>query len=178
MLRFFDFLRPPRLLPAALFAVCMLSAPAVYCQPALYCDQAVRLLSIDNTGFDNFGSSVDVDGDFAVVGARAHATAAGMTGAAHIFVRSGGSWVEDAKLTPSDGVAGDLFGQSVAISGDTAVVGAFWHATNVFSPARPTSTCATRSEAAGLKSRSCFRPRSVRATSSDGTWRSTAIRSP
>jgi hypothetical protein len=55
-----------------------------------------------------------------------------MTGAAYIFVRSGGSWVEDAKLTPSDGVAADLFGQSVAISGDTAVVGAFWHATNGF----------------------------------------------
>ena len=49
-------------------------------------------------------------------------------GAAYVFVKSGGSWetgTETGKLTASDGVGGDFFGNSVAISGDTAVVGAY-----------------------------------------------------
>ena len=41
-----------------------------------------------------------------------------------MFVRSGGAWTQQAKLTASDAAADDLFGYSVAVSGDTAVVGA------------------------------------------------------
>ncbi len=41
-----------------------------------------------------------------------------------MFVRGGDAWIQVQKLTASDGVAGDLFGDSVAISGNTVVVGA------------------------------------------------------
>ena len=44
---------------------------------------------------------------------------------AYVFTRSGGVWSEQAKVTASDTAAGDRFGESVAVSGDTAVVGAW-----------------------------------------------------
>ena len=43
-----------------------------------------------------------------------------------MFGRSGTSWSQQAKLTASDGAAGDVFGNSVAISGNTAVIGAYY----------------------------------------------------
>jgi hypothetical protein len=43
-----------------------------------------------------------------------------------VFVRSGSTWTEQAKLTASDGAAGERFGCSVSVSGDTAVAGARW----------------------------------------------------
>ncbi len=48
-----------------------------------------------------------------------------MAGAAYVFVRSGSTWTQQAKLTASDAAAGDQFGYSVSVSGDTAVVGAY-----------------------------------------------------
>jgi FG-GAP repeat len=48
-------------------------------------------------------------------------------GSAYVFVRSGGVWSQQQKLEASDAAAGDLLGASVAISGDTVVVGAFLH---------------------------------------------------
>jgi len=48
------------------------------------------------------------------------------SGSAYIFKRSGTSWAEEAKLTASDGDDADYFGSSVSISGDYAIVGAYW----------------------------------------------------
>ena len=45
-------------------------------------------------------------------------------GSAYVFVRSGGVWSQQQKLLASDAAAGDEFGLSVAISGETVVVGA------------------------------------------------------
>ncbi|MFA6033952.1 MAG: MBG domain-containing protein [Myxococcota bacterium] len=45
-------------------------------------------------------------------------------GEAYIFVRDGSSWTQQARLAASDGMPNDVFGISIAISGDTAVVGA------------------------------------------------------
>ena len=45
-------------------------------------------------------------------------------GAVYVFVRTGGAWTEQGKLLPSDGMAGDGFGDALALQGDTAVVGA------------------------------------------------------
>jgi hypothetical protein len=42
-----------------------------------------------------------------------------------VFVNSGGFWSQQAKLTASDGVTGDEFGNAVALSGSTAIVGAW-----------------------------------------------------
>lgn len=70
---------------------------------------------------------VAVSGSTAVVGARGDSigsTSFGFQGAAYVFNRQGGSWVEVQKLTASDGTAGDSFGWSVAFSGSTIVVGA------------------------------------------------------
>jgi hypothetical protein len=85
---------------------------------------------------DEFGLSVAVSGDTLVVGALYESSAAtgvngdqadnsaGQSGAAYVFVRSGGVWTQQAYLKASNTDLGDNFGKSVAISGDTVVVGA------------------------------------------------------
>jgi len=64
---------------------------------------------------------VGISGATAVIGAPGKS---GVTGAAYVFVRSGSVWSQQPKLTASDASAGDRFGDSVGISGDTAVIGA------------------------------------------------------
>ena len=59
-------------------------------------------------------------------------------GSAYVFTRSGTVWSQQQKLTASDGAASDRFGGSVAISGDTAIVGAFADDTPVLMQARHT----------------------------------------
>jgi hypothetical protein len=88
--------------------------------------QHAKLAPSDGIDFDEFGWSAAISGNTAVVGAY---TANGVddtvdTGAAYIFVRDGANWIEQAKLTASDAATGDAFGVSVAIDGDTVVIGA------------------------------------------------------
>eukprot|EP01047_Picozoa_sp_COSAG01_P108983 COSAG01_NODE_37878_length_497_cov_2.331658_1_plen_95_part_10 len=63
-------------------------------------------------------------GDTAVIGAHYDDDAGSASGSAYAFVRTGTSWSQQAKLTASDAAAGDYFGVSVAVAGDTAVIGA------------------------------------------------------
>ena len=70
--------------------------------------------------YDNFGRSVAIEGDTIVVGA----TQAGNGGPGVAYVLRASDGAQLAKLTAADGAAGDKFGGSVAISGDTIVVGA------------------------------------------------------
>ena len=87
-----------------------------------------KLLASDAELFDIFGWTVAVSGDIAVVGAQFDGTAAVNAGAAYVFEREEGgtgNWGEAKKLTASDAQAGDAFGISVAVSGDTLVVGAY-----------------------------------------------------
>src|SRR5439155_580953 len=87
--------------------------------------QEAKLTASDGAAGDNFGYSVAMDGDTAVVGSRSDDTPGGQNaGSAYVFVRTGTIWTQQAKLTASDGAAFDLFGQSVAVSGNTDVVGA------------------------------------------------------
>jgi FG-GAP repeat len=88
--------------------------------------QQAKLTASDAAAGDNFGrNAVRISGDTLVVGAPFDATGAGAdAGSAYVFVRSGTSWSQQAKLTASDAAAGDLFGLSVGISGDTVVAGA------------------------------------------------------
>lgn len=93
-------------------------------------------LKASNAGAgDVFGWSVAVSGDTAVVGALLQdGGGSGVnppsdkngpdTGSAYVFVRSGGVWTQQAYLKASNPGAGDYFGHSVAISGNTIVVGA------------------------------------------------------
>ena len=83
-----------------------------------------KLTASDAADDDNFGWSVAIDGDFAVIGARFDDLAGMGEGSAYVFQRSGDSWVEVDKLTASDGEDEDGFGGSVAIDGDYAIIGA------------------------------------------------------
>ena len=88
-------------------------------------DQIAKLLAGDAAAADVFGYSVSLSGDTALIGAWGDDDAGSSSGSAYIFTRSGSSWTQQAKLTASDAAAGDEFGYSVAISGDTALVGAY-----------------------------------------------------
>ena len=84
-----------------------------------------RLVATDPQAFDFFGNSVAVSGDTAVVGTR---EADADAGAAYVFQRGQGgvdNWGKVTKLLASDAEANDVFGWSVALSGDTLVVGAY-----------------------------------------------------
>ncbi len=90
--------------------------------------EQAELLASDGAENDEFGWSVAVDGDTAVVGARlADVGAEGDQGAVYVFLRIGEQWLEIQKLTASDGEAIDWFGYSVALDGDTLAVGAVNH---------------------------------------------------
>jgi len=81
-----------------------------------------KLTASDGAEGDHFGWSVAITGDYAVVGTPGDNTNNVFHGSAYIFHYDGSSWVEQQKLTASDGAGGDWFGQSVAISGDNAIV--------------------------------------------------------
>lgn len=87
--------------------------------------QVDKAIANDGQGGDQFGVSVAIDGDTVVVGANSAAVGGNnLQGAAYVFIRSGSGWTQQAKLTADDGQAQDRFGVSVAISGDTILVGA------------------------------------------------------
>jgi hypothetical protein len=86
--------------------------------------QQQKLIASDAAGSDQFGFSVSVSGDTAVVGSKFDDDAGSDSGSAYVFIRSGGMWTEQQKLTATDAAAGDDFGLNVSVSGDTAVVGA------------------------------------------------------
>ncbi|HOX47522.1 MAG TPA: hypothetical protein PK668_28270, partial [Myxococcota bacterium] len=87
-----------------------------------------KLTASDGAAGYNFGWSVAVSGDTVVVGSPYASVGATVEqGAAYVFVRSGGIWSEQQKLASSEGASGDRFGVSVALSGDTALVGAHLH---------------------------------------------------
>ncbi|MFA5251670.1 MAG: FG-GAP repeat protein [Phycisphaerae bacterium] len=83
--------------------------------------QLAKLTASDGTTYDLFGYSVGISGNYAIVGAYRDDT---YRGSAYVFVWNGTNWVQQAKLTASDGAAYDVFGWSVGISGDYAIVGA------------------------------------------------------
>ena len=85
--------------------------------------QVAKLTASDGSADDFFGGSVAISGDYVIVGAAGHDDKGEQSGSAYIFQRSGGSWIQAAKLTATDGLACDNFGQSVAIFGDLAIVG-------------------------------------------------------
>jgi hypothetical protein len=91
---------------------------------------------------DFFGRSVAVSGDTVVIGAYGEGSnatgvngdktnnSAALSGAAYVFVRSGGTWSQQAYLKASNTGSNDQFGISVSISGDTIVIGAHYEDSN------------------------------------------------
>ncbi|MGE0127288.1 MAG: putative Ig domain-containing protein [Blastocatellales bacterium] len=85
-----------------------------------------KLTAADGAASEDFGASVALDGDTLVVGAwQDHNGANTGQGSAYVFTRSGSTWAPQQKLIAVDGATHDWFGISVAISGDTLVVGAY-----------------------------------------------------
>jgi hypothetical protein len=83
--------------------------------------EKAKIISSDGSNGDWFGISVDIYGNYSVVGAR---DADNERGSAYVFKRVGGLWEQDQKLQASDGIAGDWFGISVSIFEDFIFVGA------------------------------------------------------
>jgi hypothetical protein len=83
-----------------------------------------ELSAPDILDFQVFGTSVAVSGDTIAVGAFSDTGDAWYAGAVYAFVRSGGTWVLQQKITATEPVAGELLGYSVAIDGDTIAAGA------------------------------------------------------
>jgi len=91
--------------------------------------QQAKLTSSDGAVVDQFGFSVAVSGDTIVVGAVSDDIGANLNqGSAYVFVKPAGGWsgalTENSKLIAADGALDDQFGFSVAVNGDTIVVGA------------------------------------------------------
>ena len=84
--------------------------------------QLFKLLPKDGAAFDWFGRSVSISGDTAIVGAIRDGDNGFESGSAYLFDTTTGRQI--AKLLPNDGAEFDFFGNSVAISGTTAIVGA------------------------------------------------------
>ncbi len=86
--------------------------------------QLAKLTASDAAASALFGRSVAISGNTAIVGARGDHVGGIASGSAYVFDVTSGKQL--AKLTPSDGAKSDLFGHSVAISGNSAIVGANW----------------------------------------------------
>ena len=90
--------------------------------------EGAKFTAPDGAANDEFGVSVAIDVDAVVVGAHLHDVGANANaGAAYVFTRdsNSGKWGQPLKLTASNGHADDGFGNSVAVDGNTAVVGAY-----------------------------------------------------
>ncbi len=87
-------------------------------------DQLAKLLADDGAAWDEFGHSVAISGTTAIVGAHLDDDNGTNSGSAYLFDTATGRQIT--KLLPDDGAEGDHFGESVAIGGTTAIVGALF----------------------------------------------------
>lgn len=83
--------------------------------------ESFKLLASDGEEGDVFGFSVAISGNTCVIGSWSD----GISGSAYIYHFDGLQWIQQAKLVPSDGAEFDQFGRSVAVSGDTVVIGSW-----------------------------------------------------
>ena len=90
--------------------------------------QIDKLTPSDAADDDQFGNAIAIsctpDGVRIAVAARQNGDFGTASGSAYVFRHDGDRWIEEAKLLASDGQAWDLFGFSIAMSGDRVVVGA------------------------------------------------------
>jgi hypothetical protein len=86
--------------------------------------EVAKLTADDAAAGDNFGSTVSLSGDYALVGANNNDDNGDNSGSAYIFHRVDETWNQTAKLISGDAVADDRFGQWVSLSNDFALIGA------------------------------------------------------
>ena len=82
--------------------------------------EKTKLLASDGAEGDNFGWSVTISDDYAIVGADGK----GSTGSAYVFRLDGPTWSQQQNITASDG-AKNVFGISISISGKYIIIGAY-----------------------------------------------------
>ncbi len=87
--------------------------------------QEAKLTAADGTDLGELGKAVAISGATVVAGADgSHCAAGKFCGAAYVFRHGQGGWKQEARLGASDAIAADRFGNAVAISGETILVGA------------------------------------------------------
>ena len=86
--------------------------------------QDALLTASDAGSDDEFGHSVAISGDAALVGAPLYDSPGINPGTAYAFRNGAGGWMQEERLFPADATQGDRFGIAVSLSGDTAVIGA------------------------------------------------------
>ncbi|MEW6742135.1 MAG: FG-GAP repeat protein [Planctomycetota bacterium] len=101
-------------------------AAHVYRRMVFQWSHVQKLKASDASSYDEFGRAVCLGTDLIVVGARRDSSAAAAAGSAYVFRRdpSSGTWIEEQKLIASDAAPYDLFGSSVWVGSDVAVIGA------------------------------------------------------
>jgi hypothetical protein len=99
----------------------------VFVRSGIHWTEQAKLIASDSEPWDYFGRSVDLEGNTALIGAEGgdNLGLGKYAGAAYVFVRSGSTWTEEAKLTPGFSEFGDHFGRSVSLSQDRALIGAY-----------------------------------------------------
>ncbi|RYD75512.1 MAG: hypothetical protein EOP84_18180, partial [Verrucomicrobiaceae bacterium] len=108
---------------AVLCSMLFLGSPLLANDALLSFEQKIQ--QADGMVGDDFGNALALSGATLAVGACLDDTMAGSdAGSVSVFARSGGSWTLQVKLMPADAAAGDRFGSSLALAGDTLVVGA------------------------------------------------------
>ena len=85
----------------------------------------LKIIASDGAANDHFGYAVAISGNTALIGSRYDDDKGTNSGSAYVYTRSGTSWSVQEKLTASNGGTSDYFGESVSVSGDLAVVGAY-----------------------------------------------------
>jgi len=93
-------------------------------------NQEAKLLPADGAPVNFFGESAAVWGNTAIIGAAYDDDNGELSGSAYVFHFNGSTWVEQAKLLPSDGDEYDCFGYPVRVHGGVAVIGASWDDVN------------------------------------------------
>jgi hypothetical protein len=86
--------------------------------------QEQKLHAPDGQALDSFGWSTSISNDAILIGAFRDDDNGTSSGSAHVFRHHESSWTHEQKLMPKDAAANDLFGISVSIAGDHAIIGA------------------------------------------------------
>ncbi len=89
--------------------------------------QEQEIIPGDAAAGDQFGFWISMDAGRLLIGAKFDDDLGTDAGSAYVFRRDGTTWVQEQKLLPLDGLAGDNFGNSVSLSGDVALIGSPTH---------------------------------------------------
>jgi hypothetical protein len=93
-------------------------------------NESTKLQASDGSSNDNFGNSVSISGNRALIGAKLDDVNNVNAGSVYVFDFDGLTWSESVKIVPSDTTTGIRFGQSVSLQGDVFVAGAHQNQSN------------------------------------------------